>query len=108
MIEAEVNFYEMPYLLSGAFIMNKNWPTQDKDMHVARLIMEEYAHQQNIEALGLFELVVSHEEKRMNFRLSTWVLALAQYFNETYGAEQGELITRLVISRCLVQNHTIH
>jgi hypothetical protein len=77
-------------------------------MQVARLIMEEYANQQNLQALGLFELVVSQEEKRMNFRLSTWVLALAEHFNHTYGAHHGEHITRRVISRCLIQDQTLH
>lgn len=88
--------------------MNKSWPTKDKDMHIAQLIMEEYASQQNTESLGLFELVVDQEEKRMNFRLSNWVLALVRQFNAMYGANQGDHITRLVISRCMVQGQTLH
>ncbi len=88
--------------------MNKSWPTKDKDIHIAQLIMEEYAYKQNSEALGLFELVVNQTEKRMNFQLSNWVLALAQRFNTMYGSHQGEHVTRLVISRCLVQGQTLH
>ena len=88
--------------------MSKRWPTKDEDMHIAQLIMEEYAHKQDSEALGLFELVVNQQEKRMNFRLSNWVLALAQRFNNIYGANQGEQVTRLVISRCMVQGQTLH
>lgn len=88
--------------------MNKSWPTKDKDMHIAQLIMEEYATKQDSDALGLFELVVNQNEKRMNFRLSKWVLALAQQFNTMYGASQGDEITRLVISNCMVQGQTLH
>lgn len=88
--------------------MNKSWPTKDKDMHIAQLIMEEYATKQNSDALGLFELVVNQNEKRMNFRLSNWVLALAKQFNSMYGANQGDEITRLVISNCMVQGQTLH
>ncbi len=88
--------------------MNKNWPTKAKDMHIAQLIMEEYATKQNSESLGLFELVVDQDEKRMNFRLSTWVFALAQQFNSMYGANQGDYIIRQVISRCMTQGQTLH
>lgn len=88
--------------------MTKNWPTKDKDMNIAHIIMEEHAIQQNNDALGLFELVVDQEEKRMNFRLSNWVLILARQFNTMYGANQGDEITRLVISNCIVQGQTLH
>lgn len=88
--------------------MNKDWPTKAKDMHVAQLIMEEYANAQNSESLGLFELVVDTIEKRMNFRMSNWVLVLAQHFNSTYGASQGDFITRQVITNCMVQGQTLH
>lgn len=88
--------------------MNKNWPTKMKDMHIAQLIMEEFANKQNSESLGLFELVVDQHEKRMNFRLSNWVFALAEQFNSMYGANQGDFITRQVISSCMTQGQTLH
>lgn len=88
--------------------MDNNWPTKDHDMHVAQLIMEEYAIKQNTETLGLLELVVVQEEKRMNFRLANWVLAIAQQFNSMYGSTQGDFVTRQVISRCITQGQTIH
>ena len=88
--------------------MNKNWPTKKKDIHIAQTIMEEYAHKQNSESLGLFELVVNQDEKRMNFRIASWVLTLAQQFNAMYGASQGDYVTRQVISRCMVQGQTLH
>lgn len=89
-------------------LVNKNWPTQEKDMYIAQLIMEEFASKQNTESLGLFELVVNQDEKRMNFRLSSWVLALAQHFNTMYGANQGDYVTRQVISKCMTQGQTLH
>ncbi|AHE66585.1 MULTISPECIES: hypothetical protein [Legionella] len=88
--------------------MDKDWPTKDKDMHIAQLIMEEYAKEQDSNSLGLFELVVNQDEKRMNFRLANWVLAIAQQFNSMYGANRGDYITRQVISRCITQGQTIH
>lgn len=88
--------------------MKKNWPTKEKDMHLAQLIMEEFASKEQSEALGLFELVVNQNEKRMNFRLSNWVLALAERFNSMYGPHQGDYVTRQVISRCMIQDHTLH
>lgn len=88
--------------------MNQNWPTKEKDIHIAQSIMEEHAYKQNSETLGLFELVVDQDEKRMDFQLSRWVLVLAERFNKMYGTCQGEQVTRLVISRCLTQGQTLH
>lgn len=88
--------------------MNKNWPTQKEDMHLAQLIMEAFADKQNSDSLGLFELFISPEDKRMNFRLSHWVLMLAKQFNSMYGAQQGDYVTRQVISRCMIQGQTLH
>jgi hypothetical protein len=88
--------------------MKKNWPTQEKDMTIAQLIIEQYANANGSDSLGLFELVVDQKEKRMNFQLSTWVVILAKQFKEIYGAEQGDLVTRQVISRCLTGAETIH
>lgn len=88
--------------------MNQEWPTREKDLQDARSIMEEYANERDSDSLGLFEIVVDRFEKRMNFRLSGWVLLLAKHFVSTYGANQGDFITRQVISRCIMQDATIH
>lgn len=88
--------------------MSQNWPTRDQDLQTARVIMEEYANERESDSLGLFEIVVDQIEKRMNFRLSGWVVILAKHFASTYGASQGDFVTRRVISRCITQGETLH
>lgn len=88
--------------------MNQSWPTRDKDLQTARLIMEEYANDRESESLGLFEIVVDQIEKKMNFCLSGWVVILAKHFVSMYGASQGDFVTRRVISRCIIQGQTLH
>jgi len=88
--------------------MNNNWPTKDKDMHTAQRIMEEYANENKSDSLGLFEMVVNQKEKRMDFRLASWVLALAEHFKSLYGASQGNFVTRQVISYCITKGETLH
>lgn len=88
--------------------MSKRWPTKEKDLQTAQVIIEEYAYHRKNESLGLFEIVVDQMEKRMNFRLSAWVLTLAKHFIETYGVHQGDYITRQIVSRCITQNATLH
>lgn len=88
--------------------MSEKWPTKHKDMRIAQLIMEKHAVAQNSTHLGLFELVLNESEKRMNFRISNWVVALASHYNSLYGATQGEFVTRQVISRCMIQDETLH
>ncbi len=88
--------------------MNNNWPTRIKDMTIAQRIMEEYANQHDTDALGLFEVVVNQEKKRMDVRLSSWVFVLAQHFKSLYGANRGDFITRQVISYCITRGETLH
>lgn len=88
--------------------MNRDWPTKEKDITIAKQIMEEYATSQNTDSLGLFELVVNLEEKRMDFHLCSWVIALATHFKTLYGASQGDFVTRQVITRCITDGQTIH
>ncbi|KTD35722.1 hypothetical protein Lnau_0706 [Legionella nautarum] len=88
--------------------MNKSWPTKEKDMSTAQRIMEEYATEQETDSLGLFELVVNQEEKRMDFRLSSWVVMLAEHFKSLYGPTKGDFITRQVISYCIIKEETLH
>lgn len=88
--------------------MNKNWPTKEQDMSAAQRIMEEYATQQNTDSLGLFEVVVNQEEKRMDFQLSSWVALLAEHFKSLYGASKGDFVTRRVISHCITKGETLH
>lgn len=88
--------------------MNKNWPTRNKDIITAQRLIEEYAYQNNAESLGLFEIVVNQQEKRMDFQLSSWVLMLAEHFKSVYGENLGEFITRQVISSCITEGQTLH
>jgi hypothetical protein len=88
--------------------MNQNWPTRDKDLQVARTIMEEYANERESDSLGLFEIKVDKVGKRMNFCLSGWVILLAKHFTSIYGADQGDFVTRQVIGCCIIQGQTVH
>ncbi len=88
--------------------MNKEWPTKEKDMHIAQVIMQEFSKDNEEDSLGLFELVVNQSKKRMGFRLSTWVVTLARHFKQLYGAQQGDFVTRKVISQCIRNEHTVH
>jgi len=88
--------------------MSQNWPTRDKDLQAARVIMEEYASERESDSLGLFEIVVDQAEKKMDFRLSGWVIVLAKHFNSMYGVSQGDFVTRQIITRCLTQGQTLH
>lgn len=85
-----------------------NWPTKAKDIGAAKRIMEKYANDKNADSLGLFELVVNQKQKRMDFRLSSWVKILAEHFKLIYGANQGEIVTRQVISYCFTKGETLH
>ncbi len=96
-----------PFKIQGVCV-NKNWPTKDKDISVAQRIMEKYASEQNTDSLGLFEVVVNQQKKRMDFQLSSWVMILAEHFKSVYGASKGDAVTRQVISHCITKGETLH
>ncbi|MDP3267517.1 MAG: hypothetical protein Q8M40_00575 [Legionella sp.] len=88
--------------------MSQSWPTRDIDLDTARVIMEEYANERDSNALGLFEIEVDQIEKKMNFKLSGWVVTLAKHFAKAYGISQGDFVTRQIITRCITQGETLH
>lgn len=88
--------------------MSKEWLTKTKDLLVAQSIMEQYASSKKAEALGLLDLVLNVREKKLDFQLADWVHDLALTFNEMYGADQGDFVTRLVLSICITQGQTLH
>lgn len=87
--------------------MKDEWPTKEKDIHTAHKIMDEYAKTNNNE-VGLFELVLDKEAKRMDYRIADWVTRLAKHFYAVYGIIQGDFITRQIISNCLINGQTLH
>lgn len=88
--------------------MSQNWPTKEKDLRAARVIMEEYAKERNSEALGFFEVIYDARKKEMSFCLSGWVVLLLKHFNAKYGQAKGEMIARQIFTRCILQGHTVH
>jgi hypothetical protein len=88
--------------------MSNDWYTKKKDLQVAQQIMDEYAADPNAGALGIFEVVVDKKNKSIDFRIADWVLILAEYFHTTYGEEQGDWVTRRVITSCITKGHTMH
>lgn len=88
--------------------MNKNWPTEVQDMQIARAVIEEYVVENEIDSVGLFEMSVNLKDRSLDFRLSDWVVDLASHFKSLYGVEQGDLVTRYVLTKCLTMGHTIH
>ena len=88
--------------------MTQQWPTQAEDMKIAKDVIEAYAVANDSDSVELFELVVDKEKKQMGFCLSGWVLMLARHFNETYGPNQGDFITRQIVSQCITQGNTVH
>lgn len=88
--------------------MHMNWTTKEKDLEVAENIIEEYSKGHGRETLGIFEIVVSQDKEIPDVRLADWVVTIRDYFQEKYGVEQGQFVTQMIISRCIVHGNTVH
>lgn len=89
--------------------MHTNWPTKEKDLEVAKNIIEEYIRgYEGDHSLGIFEVTVREDKEAPDVRLADWVITLTDYFQEKYGADQGDFVTKMVIGRCLTQGNVVH
>ncbi len=93
----------------GTLYMN-DWPTKKKDLKVARDIIESYAKSYQLQAqtIGVFEVVTDIHQKKLEWGLSPWVMAMTTYFQNLYGIEQGELVVRKILTLYFVQGQTLH
>ncbi len=87
-------------------MINKEWLTENKDMHVAREVISQYGIDEAVGAI--FEMQVDFDGNVQQVKLSEWVLVLTKYFRTCYGDEQGDMIMQKVISSCIVNGHQIH
>ena len=86
----------------------QDWPTKARDMKLARQMIEAYAQKQGQEMIGLFEFVLTPGRKSFDIQLSPWIIALTLQFQDIYGTEQGQWVSRKVLSLCIRQGHTLH
>ncbi len=88
--------------------MQSKWLTKEKDLEAAQNIIEEYARIHDGDSLGIFEVTVREDKEVPDVRLAEWVVNITDYFQEKYGPDQGDFVTKMVISRCLTQGNIIH
>ena len=87
-----------------------DWPTKSKDLNLAQSFIDGYAHfiGRTSGTIGLFEVVADIPCKKLELKLSPWVMAMTLHFQKIYGLEQGELVTRKVLTLYFTQGQTIH
>ena len=85
----------------------REWTTEENDLQLAEKIIDKYLDYSGGEPLGIFELEIGNGES-MDFRLSDWICELHDQFESLYGQEQGDSVTRKVVSRCLTVGETLH
>lgn len=88
--------------------MMYDWPTKERDIALARKLIAQYSEEHDTERLGLFELSTDEYERKFEFRIAPWVLGLAGRFLQLYGPERGDIITRKVLTHCLVNGESVH
>lgn len=88
--------------------MIESWPTRSQDLMTAERVLSYFIDLEAAMKLHIFELAIDIQQKKMNFVLAPWVMALAAQYASIYGAEQGELITRRVISFYMRDSQTLH
>lgn len=85
----------------------QEWTTEESDLQLAEKIIDKHLDYSGGEPLGIFELEIGAGES-IDFRLSGWICELHDHFESLYGEEQGESVTRRVVSRCLTVGETLH
>ena len=83
----------------------QDWPTKANDLTLAGQILGKYTD--DLQSLTIFELS-EKESEREHYQLSEWVLALANYFSDLYGEDEGETITKRIVASLMINGHPIH
>lgn len=87
--------------------MQQLWTTKEADLEVAEQIINKHIELNEGEPLGLFELIL-HDEKIQRYELADWLIELSDHYNELYGDERGLFVTKMIISRCMIGDATLH
>lgn len=90
---------------SGVSMLPK-WTTEASDWKIAQSVIEKHSVMNGGEPLGIVDVVVSDDE--IGYEVSNWIKELTDIFCQKYGRQQGEVITKLIVSRCMTRGHTIH
>ena len=86
-----------------------DWPTKFTDLGIFRLYLECYAVLNDIKnPMTIFDLHLNQSKNAFEFQLSPWMQALIQHFFELYGSEQGEVVSRHLMTYCLTQGAKLH
>lgn len=86
--------------------MTNTWTTEQQDMYFARQVIAEHGGEDTL--LGIFEMEMDIEGHLKQVRLSPWVMILIKHFRKVYGEEQGDFVTKKVMSCCMVNGQTVH
>ncbi len=82
------------------------WDTKEYDLSIARKVIENYANDHK--EIGLLQCVFNASKKSLSYELADWIPLIAKEFMDEYGAEQGDFITRKVISYLITNGDTVH
>ncbi len=85
--------------------MSNDWPSSSYDLYIARQVINQHTNEDK--PLGIFEIIVAENGENKVY-LAEWVRVLRDFYHHAYGDEQGDIIMRKVVTKCLVSGETIH
>lgn len=87
----------------------QDWPTKYKDLGILKFYLETYqVFSGNENKQTLFEWHLDSNQKNFQMILSPWMQAMILHFMDLYGVEQGEHISRKLLTYCLTQGQVLH
>jgi len=87
--------------------MSDIWPTRNYDLDTAADIIRKHIALTGDQTLGIFEVNMDGEDDQ-DVKIADWILELAECFYQLYGREQGDFVTKMVVSQCITNGHSIH
>lgn len=87
--------------------MKNEWPTRENDLLVASEIINKYIDFNDGEPVGLLEMIF-RQQQLLEVKLPDWLVELSEHFTSLYGNEHGNYVTKRILSRCFLGDHTLH
>ena len=87
--------------------MINNWPTEEYDLSIAKRLINKYVDLYDGQTIELYEVV---NDDKLEFISSNpeWVAELTDVFKSLYGSEIGDVISKRVITKCVMNGATSH
>ena len=88
--------------------MQDNWITEQDDLSIATDIIEKHINLLDVDEHLPMPKIIARLDNALEYVTPDWMLEIAETFDDRYGLQQGDFVTRRVLTHFLLNGRVIH